>query len=75
MVKMANNGNATIHHDLVLRKQAELLCPLLTNKAILMKLFSCSTEQSMPLLIPLERNVHHITRRLNLIVVVPRISQ
>jgi hypothetical protein len=39
MVKMANNGNATIHHDLVLRRQAELLCPLLAKKMILMKLF------------------------------------
>jgi hypothetical protein len=41
MVKMENNGTATIHHDLVLRRQAELLCPLLAKKMILMKLFSC----------------------------------
>jgi hypothetical protein len=41
MVKMANNRTATIHHDLVLRRQAELLCALLVKKMILMKLFSC----------------------------------
>jgi hypothetical protein len=40
MVKMTINGNATIHHDLALRRQAELLCPLLAKKMMLMKLFS-----------------------------------